>query len=147
MQETWLAKVNALISAVPLDHAEKGDPEYEVRQRRLNDLRLCIAARWKQVFELQKQIPLKDWDRVQQELSSCISGLIDIHGEEIPFAPDMSAIVSIGSSENVPLANAESSPSIKTSTSSSLSSLRQCLEHEFRWVEMNEGVWTVMIVL
>lgn len=126
---------------IPLGH---GDAAREgVRESGIRKLRLFVAQRWMDVFHLKDVLPEADFERVQTGVSASVAQLIELHGEDIPFAPDMKQIIPTTLVERVPIADVV--PSEKASCCSSSSS-RFNLPHEWRWIEMNEGVWTVLVV-
>lgn len=100
-----------------------------------------IAHRWKRLFELKTVLPSADWSRVAEEVESCVATLVEEYGGQIPFAPNLTdLVVPDGSTDHVPVADADSPDTSSTSTKS----VRTCIPHEFRWIAMDEGVWTCL---
>ena len=137
-------QIKEIIQSIPL--VLEDDPAQEqVRDECIFRLRRQIACRWQHCFHLKTMIPTKDWERVKSEVAATIASLIELHASEIPFAPDMCDIIQQNQVEKIPVQDTfETTPDNKSSTSGKTS--RSCLEHEFRWIEMGQGVWTVLVV-
>lgn len=140
LQDVWLSKVNEIIQGIPL---EENEQQEQLRDQEIVKLRKFIAQRWKDVYHLKTRLPDAEWNLVKDEFTSCIKGLIELHGDEIPFAPDLPdiALPSHLSIEKQPVHDCEVLGSEKAS---STTSSRLSLEHSFYWVEMPHGVWTVL---
>lgn len=69
---------------------------------------------------------------------------VEEYGNNIPFAPDLNIVVPVRPcDEPVPIAD-QDQQSTPSSKASSTSSFRACIPHEFRWIEMKAGAWTVL---
>ena len=151
LQDEWLAELNAIMQSIPLDSDDDPARE-EARRLGVNKLRVFVALRWEHVFHLKTLLPSSEWTRLSEEVSSCIRSVMDLHGDEFPWAPDMPDIL-VKEPENViPLQTGDSetakpergSSRRLSSSSTSSASSKQCLPHSFKWIEMREGVWTVL---
>ena len=142
LQDVWLNDVKAIIQGIPVV-LDENEVEERQRYQEIVKLRKFIAQRWKHAYQLKTCLPDGDWNRVKDELTSCIKGLIELHGDEIPFAPDLPDLAppSHLSVEKTPIQDCEVLGSEK---GSSTTSSRLSLEHSFHWVEMPHGVWTVL---
>lgn len=121
--------------------------EEETRSLAIDDLRNVIAHRWLTLFRKKTMLPEPDFLAATTDLSACIASLVEQNLDEIPFAPDMKDIVPAEVIERVPIQQGNSpnvSSSRKSVAASSCSSTRMCIPHEFRWVEMGQGVWTAL---
>lgn len=144
MQEQWLQTINDLIMAIPLGSDDDLAKEAE-RHMAIQRLRKAIAFRWNHLYNLKSQLPEPEWDTLCGEVQACMATIVEQNAlDDIPFAPDMKDIFPVGQSDRIPITNDASSPSDK---SSSVASSRSCIPHEFRWLEMSQGVWTVMKAL
>lgn len=139
-----MKEVNEIIQGVPLV-LEENEQQEQQRNQEVVKLRKFIALRWKHLYHCKTLLPDEDWNRIKDELTSCIKGLIELHGDEIPFAPDLFDIAPPShpaSVEKVPIQ--EDDEVLGSEKASSTTSSRLSLEHSFYWVEMPEGVWTVL---
>ena len=137
------------------------DPEGEKsRLKAIDGLRVCIAKRWGHVYHMQLSLAYDDFKSLVDDLLGCVSDLIERHGKDLPFAPDLSCmtetfrdsclgtVVKVVEKKEGQGDDAESLALTKSENSlSSNASSRSCLPHEFRWVQMKEGVWTVIQAL
>lgn len=137
------------------------DPEGEKsRLKAIDGLRVCIAKRWGHVYHMQKSVALDDFKKLVEDLLGCVSDLMERHGKDLPFAPDLSCfpdtfrdsclgtVVTVVENKEGQGEDGESVAISKSENSlSSNASSRTCLPHEFRWVQMKDGVWTVLQAL
>ena len=133
--------MNEIIRGLPVV-LEDNPVEEAVRAQGICDLRRVVARRWQHLQYLRTYLPEDDWSRVKAELKATMTSLMDLYGAEIPFAPDMDQILPTEVMEKVPVADAAEVTQAESSASSQCS--RYCLPHEFRWIEMKDGVWTVV---
>ena len=138
MQEMWLAVVNDIIEKIPVVLDDDDVATEKARDMQIQNLRRVIAHRWVHLFEMKSQLPRPDWDGVCNEVSQCLSTLIEKHGEEIPFAPDMKQLVPLDEPCEVPPIQVDSTSSSGKDSQNS----KVCMPHEFRWLELRKGVWT-----
>lgn len=139
-------KVNTIIQEIPVVLEDDPIQESE-RDKVIARLRLSIASRWNHAYDLKPHLPPVDWQRVIDETSVAIKGLIELHGEELPFAPDvMDIIPKESSADAVPMQDQALDDDKRSQSTASGSVQRMCLSHEFRWVDMPRGVWTVLQV-
>lgn len=145
LQECWVEWVNEILQNMPVLFED--DPVAEKRRDgEVAKLRSCIAQRWLHLFRLKSSMPHSEWAGLCEELTGCIAKFVEDNGDDIPYAPDMNRIVVLKDmTDHVPI-QVEESPKQKSlsSASSSRSSAKMMLSHEFKWVEMRHGVWTVL---
>ena len=131
-----------IIASIPV--VLEDDPVAEVaREQVIQSLRVKIAKRWKRILAIKSLLPLPDWTRIIDEMVACVAALVEECGNEIPFAPDMRDIISMPTTEkeSTPVCDKDSPGSSKAS---STGSTRTCIPHEFRWLQLDEGVWTAL---
>lgn len=86
---------------------------------------------------------ISKWRDMVESYASLIQSLIEMYGEDYIFAPDVPHIVpDAKSTELAPIQH--NTPNSKTSSTASSARSRTVLSHEFRWLEMPRGVWTVL---
>ena len=141
-QEIWLATVKEMIQDIP-EVDDNDERTAQTRDAAIASLRRVIARRWSHLYELRCSLPESQWNDLSNSVTACIASLVEKNAEEIPFAPDMKVLIP-EVSEYVPITKDDSPPEKSSKSISSTSSTRTCVPHEFRWLEMRHGVWTVL---
>ncbi len=122
------------------------------KSKAIDELRICIAHRWGQLGYLRSSMTLNlsDYKQLVEDLISSVGWLCEVHGQDLPFAPDLSCMTEKFRSNHFGHPNQEDqkdcdlSVVASTTGSEASSSSRVVLPHEFRWLQMPDGVWTVL---
>ena len=134
-----MPELEKLIASVPVVVSDDSFEE-QTRHLAMCQVRRAVANRWNHLFALKDKLPLSDWERLRDEVSGCMASFVEQNDAEIIYAPDMKDLVLAELGEGAPL---QDTPQASDQASSS-SSQRSCVPHEFRWLELRDGVWTVM---